>query len=137
MGRSIVAVAAGLVTCFAAIMLATAGTARWLLTHGGSVEPSTLLATWPIITLAAAILGGYLTARLAARRPWRHVAVLAGVLALATGNGGDMAGARPGSGEEARRANGTAKLLAPIGVLLGGVVGTRRRSDASASHVTT
>lgn len=132
MGRSILAVVAGLAGIFLIVMLATVVVAGLLLPPppgGGLPDPTgPYLAVNVTYSFLAAICGGYIAGRLAGQRPVMHAAVLAAVLTI-------MSLISAWSGGETT-SNGQPGWYSPViavigvaGVMLGGWLRRRQLMD--------
>jgi hypothetical protein len=83
MFRSVAALLGAAVAIVGTVIVGTLAAVALLAGPGGSVSASYLLANLAV-SFGAALLGGWLVARLAPRRPLTHAAVLAAVMAILT-----------------------------------------------------
>lgn len=132
MGRSILAVVAGLAAIFIVVMVATLAASALLLPpapDGGFPEPTPpYLVVNLAYSLAAAIAGGYLAGRLAGRRPLIHAAVLAAILTIMS-IASAMSGGGMSSGAQPVWYCDVMAVIGVVGVLLGGWARRRQLLD--------
>ena len=123
--RGLGAVFAGLVTGMVVVMGLTY-LAVLVLFEGDMTAPPTgpYLALNVGYSFAAAVLAGWLAARLAGSRPWVHAGGVAGVMAILSLGGGSS----PGVGVPGWYGPALT-LLMPVGALLGGWVRARSAED--------
>ena len=132
MFRSVAAVLGGLLTMI--VLVAAATMASVALMGGGAAAGgmpanpgSAYLAVNLVYSFAAAVAGGWLTARLAPSRPRLHVAVLAALMAMLSAVSMSQ---QQSAGASAQQSSGylwTVAVLGILGVFLGGWLRTRGR----------
>lgn len=123
--RSVLAVLAGFAALIATVIVATIVLAQ-LLYPDADDRAATPTSAWLALnfaySLGAAVLGGWLAARLAPRAPFAHAVALAAV-ALAASLPGMIGGAQPGQPAWYPAALGA---LSVMGILAGGRLAARR-----------
>jgi hypothetical protein len=127
--RSFIAIVSAFVLIMAGVMIATVIATRVMLgrfiPEPGAQPPPAFLAVNLVYSLAFAVSGGFLAARLAPRAPRLHAAILAAfLLALAA-----PSLVQPETGVPSWYP-AVVVVLGPAGVLLGGAVGALRKSRA-------
>lgn len=134
MGRSILAVVGGLVAMVICVIVGTVvatlafvpGNLRAMSTPPrGTPLPASYLTASLVVSLGGAMLGGWVVTRLAARRPFAHAVVLAGVVLLMSLPELFHASAPPSGQPDWYRL--VLPVLGIAGVLIGGWLGTPRR----------
>ena len=83
MGRSIAAVVVGYVTALILLALTYAGLARWFpkdIPHYGSPLVIRAVAAVGALSVCIGAVGGWISARIASRRPFKHVLVMVVVM---------------------------------------------------------
>ena len=131
--RSVLAVLAGLAIMFVAVMVGNLVAAAALLGDGamtGGATAAPLPGAYLVanlgISLAAALLGGYTTARMIGRRSLPQVLVLAGLIALL----GLVSAFGPASAGQPRWYAWVLPVIGVVGVLAGGHIGSRAGTNA-------